>query len=164
MTAIIASIIWLFVYQTSPKDFKEPVETVGTVVNFITATRGSDAKIKYYVEGKEYVTYTVNDEGMAKGDRYILVYEKGNPQKSEVLLERPVFLAGEETKESEGTIKKVSTIAKDFVRYEYVVEEKIYSRTQLYSKEFNPIEGQKYIVWYWIDNPQRAIIYLDKQL
>jgi hypothetical protein len=164
MTPIIASIIWLYLFQTAPKDFKEPIETIGTVLNFINATRGSDAEIIYYVEGKEYVTKTLNDEGMAKGDRYILIFEKENPQKCEVLLERPVFLNGEEVRESEGIIKKVSKIAKDFVRYEYIIEGKTYSRTQLLSKEFKPIVGQKYVVYYWVENPQRAIIYLDKLL
>lgn len=158
LAAIFASLIWLCLSQSTPVNFKNPQKTVGIVVKFFDGTRGVDAYVKYYVDGEKYVVLSSKTEGMAIGDKYELKYEKSNPEKWDIVNERPVFLTNEKTGETNGIISKVSTISQDFVRFEYTVHGKKYSRTQYFDKELHLVVGKKYKIRYWVKNPQRAII------
>lgn len=162
LALIFSCLIWLFLDQSTPREFKNPRKTVGTVIKIFDGTRGVDAYVRFYANGKKHVVLSSQFEGMVIGDKYELKYENGNPENWDIIHERPVFLKGEKTGETVGTITKVSTISQDFVRFEYTVFGKKYSRAQDFDKEFHPLEGKKHKVIYWLKNPQRAIIDLKK--
>ncbi len=99
---------------------------------------------------------------MVEGYIYKLIYEKEKPKKYEMLRLEPLFLDSEKTEMDTGTI--ISIMSGRSVRFRFVTNDLIpYKRFQGFDpKIFSPKVGERYVVQHWSENPQRAIIYLDK--
>jgi hypothetical protein len=123
----------------------------------------------YYVGNKRY-DYTGPDMAFApKGEKYLLKYDTlypgGGFEHSYLKTEHPVFLPGENTKYTVGTLKKVHKggFSLDYV---YTILGKEHSTVQFLAdpakKYPQLVTGAEFLVEYWVNNPERAILYMDK--
>ena len=100
------------------------------------------------------------------GEKYYVDYERDNPEVNEVLRNNPIFLNSELTGTTVGKIAIVRESFFPLITYEYKVVDKNYRRSYPFPNFIKEkIEvGQKYEVTYWIKNPQRSRIELDKSI
>ncbi len=159
-----------YVLQEEPDWDQIGVENVGTVYK-ISPGSGGGAFIWHIVDGKKYQAFDgTRFYGMVIGDKFKILYDPLNPEKFKTKSWEPVFLEDEETIEVTGEITKVNDHtwwSKGKILFTYQVDGKFFKRGQHLApnyKEYYPNlkEGNKYLVRYWVKNPQRAIIYLDK--
>ena len=163
--------------------------TTGIFVKHSTEPKGGPALFNYDA-GSEYITnqgsyHDFDVGGAVLGEKYELRY---NPKNVEVYVSipwRPVFTPDEETGIAIGAISKINDTRSQFnpfpmfvpvanrdslprfeVAYKYTVLNILYERYQVLSPANNSLNeqlqvGQKFKVRYWIDHPQRSIIYID---
>ena len=125
----------------------------------------------YYVGNKRY-DYTGPDMAFApKGEKYLLKYDtlypNGDKEHCRLITEHPVFLPGENTNYTVGTIVKSHKSYRSF-DYRYTVLGKKYFTSQFLAED-DParnhpqlVNGAEFLVEYWVNNPERAILYIDK--
>ena len=123
----------------------------------------------YYVGNKRYDYHGPNKAYAPKGEKYLLKYDTlypgGDFEHVELKTEHPIFLPGENTKYTVGTLKKVH---KGFfsLDYVYTILGKEYSTSQSLAdpakKYPQLVTGAEFLVEYWVNNPERAILYMDK--
>lgn len=163
--------------------------TTGIFVKHSTEPKGGPALFSYDA-GSEYITNKGSYDdfdvgGSVLGEKYELRY---NPKDVEVYVSipwRPLFTPDEETGIAIGTISKIKDTRNKFnpfpifvpvnnrdslpsfkVAYKYTVLNKVYDRYQVLSPANDSLNeklqvGQKFKVRYWVDHPQRSIIYID---
>ena len=145
--------------------------TVATKMSHETPYGGSYASYDlyiYYVGNKRY-DYHGPNMGVPKGEKYLLKYDTLDPggdyPHSDLRTEHPVFLPGENTKYTVGTLKKVHKGFFSFY-YAYTILGKEYAKTQFLADRARDypqlVTGAEFLVEYWVNNPQRAILYMDK--
>jgi hypothetical protein len=134
-----------------------------------------DAKFEYYVSDKKYniektpLKYKYN----VIGEKFVLRYDKDNPEEAEIVSYKPLFLKEEKTNYVKGNIlrlyNKFNLIgsSKYAIDCEYIINGTTFIKSQDLPPNYKDIypqlkEGDKYIVEYWLQNPKRAIIHLDK--
>ena len=133
---------------------------------------GSGAWIEHYLDGNRYASFDgLNFWGMVLGDRFNILYDPSNPEKFKVIRWQPVFTEEEETVQSTGkliSVTKDSWMFLGAIKFTYQVGKEIYKRQQFLNPNLENYEameiGNKYIIRYWVVDPQRAIIYLDKPI
>jgi len=174
LVAALWFMVWVYINDSPPK-INNPGFAIGTLI-----PKWSDLSLVLFkVNEKKYKAYLNRAAhfGNILGEKFLVVYEKEDPNKNIVLEHAPVFLKHEKYQESIGAVIRIfnpvfnnsKNIFKTnyYIDFKYQVNGKIYKRTQglpnNYEKKYGKIEaGQKYIVRYWIKNPNRAIIYLDQ--
>jgi len=106
------------------------------------------------------------------GEKFEILYDSTDCTNQELLQYKPVFVDGEQTIRITGSVRTLDLTDKT-VRFKYEVEKdgvkRGYEKDQRLPKDFQKqypgLEiGKQYEVEYWIKNPQRAIIYLDKNV
>jgi len=146
--------------------------TVATKMSHETPYGGSYASYDlyiYYVGNKRYDYTGPNLPFIPKGEKCLLKYDtlypNGDFEHVDLITEHPVFLPGENTKYTVGTLKKVHKNS-FFFDYVYTILGKEYIRTQdLADRAINHpqlVNGAEFLVEYWVNNPERAILYMDK--
>jgi hypothetical protein len=156
--------------STSPENY---CTTVATIVERDFSTTGQ-AYIKY-----EYYAGTENYQGLCveylswvpNGEKYLLAYDSLYPEIPKYVgglsADHPVFLPGEVTKYTVGKIRlpRKNDI---LIEFEYTISGVYYKRIQFlegrHSSRNQPqlVNGATFLVEYWVQNPKRAIIYIDK--
>jgi hypothetical protein len=125
----------------------------------------------YYIENKRYDYQGANESWAPKGEKCLLKYDTLQPDgyypHSELLSEHPVFLPGESTHYTVGTLIKMHKRQEVF-EYVYTISGKKYDRVQDLKID-DPVKnhpqlvnGAQFLVEYWVNNPERAILYIDK--
>lgn len=99
------------------------------------------------------------------GDKYEALYDSLNCDNIKILYEIPLFLKHEETRES---MAKIIEIGRAGVLFQYKVEGRVFERMQYQEKGFRDKhphieEGAKFPIKHWIKNPQRSIMYFEKE-
>jgi len=131
--------------------------------------------IEFEVDGKKYKQRFYGPSyGMPyEGVKYSLKYDSLDPNTIEVCYYCPIFLPDELTKTFEGEITRIywkgGTSYKYGFEYVFYVEnvrvKKIQGLPNDYKLKYpNLQENQKYEIEVWINNPNRAILYLDRPI
>jgi hypothetical protein len=134
---------------------KDSTSTIGTIVR-VGSMKGSYAVAEYFVDGKKYER---KDNSPASdiypGEHYTIIYKAINPAISRIDFANPVFLPGEETGKTTGTI-----VYKDWakVAFTYTVDGTSIKRFQRRVDNVKPEEGQTYTVEYLLHNPAVSIL------
>jgi hypothetical protein len=145
--------------------------TVGTIVDRDFSIKDHVYPVyEYYVGNKKYQGTEKQDLTWAPyGEKYLVVYDSLYPEDQKyvhLITGCPVFLPGEVTNYTVGKIIGDMYIRKDFVTYEfeYTILGKTYQRIQFLDGRDHPelTNGAAFMVEYWVENPQRAILYADK--
>lgn len=166
---ILCGIFELFVYTMRSNEIKNPQRTVATLTSF-TMSGGKGIMYglyKYTVKGKEIQTEGYYNTTLVPGDKFLIAYEREEPQKAKIIAYEPVFLANETVSFTEGIIKEIGRISGHFVVYEYTVENITYRKVQEAPPEFDLgklKEGNKFKVIYSNDLPNRSKISFEEQI
>lgn len=176
MGAVLSGIIWIFILTNDSPEINNPKYTIGEIVRFTQGTKSSGlgAVIQYVVDEIEYETTigSFADKANVIGEKYKVKYDSQNPEKRVVLTESPVFLDDELTRTTKGKITKFSLTSHKgrtgFI-FKYKISNKDFIKAQTiqsnYKEQYPDLkEGNSYEVEYWEQNPERAIIYLDKPI
>jgi hypothetical protein len=126
---------------------------------------------QYYVGNKGYDYLGLISIWAPTGEKYLLKYDILDSGvrygHSHLIREHPVFLPGESTNYTYGTLIRVHPRNEVF-EFEYTILGRKYERVQVLGIG-NPVKnhpqlvnGAELLVEYWVENPQRAIIYIDK--
>lgn len=178
MLVVVGGIIWIFI-KDSPSSIANPKYTIGTIASLKQGQRatGLDAVVVFQVNGRSYETPIGSSkyEANVVGEKFKVVYEKKDPSKNRVLTYEPVFAESESTNESEGRVTRIyrySWSSDEYspnhgVEFEYEVDGERFTKAQSLPKDYKEQypslkEGSIYEVEYWNQNPERAIIHLDK--
>jgi hypothetical protein len=145
--------------------------TVGTIVDRDFSIKNHAFPIfEYYVGNIKHQGISTEDLTWAPyGEKYLMIYDSLYPENQKyvhLITDCPVFLLGEVTNYTVGKILGDMYIRKDFVTYEfeYTILGKTYQRIQFLDGRDHPelTNGSEFMVEYWVENPQRAILYTDK--
>lgn len=176
---LISTIILIFiVLSCSVKSFHDPQESIATIVSFETAYKGGDAKFYYFANGKKYYTKRSNTAYRQLdviGESYKMLYERENPSDCQILTYFPIFLEGENILKKEGVVDRFFTRGRNSETKFYGIEFSYYVNGEKYKKSQNlqldfldkyakPKKGDMFIVRYWVDNPQRSVIYFNEPI
>lgn len=140
------------------------------VESFIVLTRvDRDAKhpsatYAYYVEGSEYVESMSCDWTKVVGEKFAMTYERNNPKRHKVYLDKPLFLDGEKTLTATG---EVTMLWGSVIEFKYIADGSKERKAQQLPQNFRDIyplirKRDKFEVEFWYDNIRRSIIHLDK--
>lgn len=130
-------------------------------------------KIRYEVNGQYYSQrFYKSYYGMVpKGEKYELKYNPNNPLEIEICYSCPIFLEDENTKIIVGEVKQVEWVGgkiyKHLFLYSYTIGGVKKVKEQGLPINFREIypeleEGQRYYVEFWLDDPDRAVMHLNK--
>lgn len=178
LLVVVGGVIWIFI-NDSPPEIVNPKYTVGTITSLKQAQKsaGLDAVVTFVVEGKQYEHRIGSSkyEANVVGEKFKVVYEEKEPSKNVVLTYEPVFAESESTNKSKGRVKRIyrfSWSSDEYspnhgIEFEYEVNGKKFTKAQSLPKDYKEKypslkEGSIYEVEYWNQNPERAIIHLDK--
>ena len=156
--------------NTSPESY---CTTVGTIVSRDFSTTGDIyMKFEYYVGNKNY-------QGLCKeylfwapnGEKYLLEYHSLYPETPKyvggLISGYPVFLPGEVTGYTYGKVI-IPYHRDELIEFKYTVSGVDYTRIQIFEgrnalrKQPQVINGGRFLVEYLVENPQRAILYINK--
>jgi hypothetical protein len=160
------------IWSNVPPD--EYCKTVGTIVDRDFSVKNRAFPIfEYYVGNIKHQGISTEDLTWAPyGEKYLMIYDSLYPENQKyvhLITDCPVFLPGEVTNYTVGKILD-QYIRKHLVTFEleYTVLGKTYQRIQ-FVEEIDPlinypklVNGAEFLVEYWVENPQRAILYTDK--
>jgi hypothetical protein len=147
----------------------------------VNIASSSNSLFIYYVNGNKYIAQNLAFKNRRNifGEKYLLKYEKENPNKSLIIDEKPVFLTNESTSFTYGFITRVYRFRLPFfnskpylgVEFSYKIGEKEYTKSQVISRGYSKtvldsIEKNEIpvIVEYWNKDLRRSIISPDKLL
>lgn len=170
----IIAIPMYYAFQKDPQWDNPGIETICTVYKMNGTSARSSVFVEYYVNGKRYSKATnIKPYGLRPGETFVISYNPENPEQFKVQGHKPVFLPGEETIRTIGTIIKVVTFGVKIpcVMFEYTVLDngKRIKREQILMVNFEELfpdlkPGNVYEMEYWVNDPGRAVIYLDKRV
>lgn len=131
--------------------------------------QGPYCEYTYVIQGDTFKEKSNYDIRISKGERFRMVFFTfGNKQVLRVVnFYEPVFLENEITKITSGEVIFSQKNA-EAVYYKYNIDGKQYERAQILNgkvKDYKMLKDHKtFKVEYLVDNPQRAIIYLDQPI
>lgn len=161
----------LFSYLSYNKDWENVdetwVEVIGTLQKTSNGIKFHHEVFSYEYGGKfyteeDYISFSVI--GNVVNEKYIIKVNSKKPDHYSVVGWKPVFTKDEMTKVGVCKITSIIKKANPLVLFEYSVNGVSYKRGQfLPDLTYSELkEGSLYEVEYWVDNPQRAIIHIDK--
>ena len=165
----ICFLIISFIYTMRLMEIDNSNYTIGEIERFDFHVNGTEAYITYEVDEQQYhhwcskSRYKIN----VIGEKFMIAYDSKDPSKSNIERHRPIFLQNEKTEYIEG---KVVEFYFNQIRFTYEVNGQTYKKSQHFLKQdFNKYKslisiGDVCLIRYWIENPKRSIIYLDKSV
>ena len=146
--------------------------TVAAFIGRITPPYGAEKSVfVYYVGNKRNKRIGIDPMyWVPMHEKYLLRYDTlylENQDHVKVITECPVFLPGEITHYTIGKLLRVHK-GHELFDFEYTISGKKYDRLQILGKgnsvRNHPqlVNGAEFLVEYWVQNPQRAILYMDK--
>lgn len=157
-----------FLVEKKTKEYSYRIKTTCTLVGDIWAASYSGVyqyKFKNNVRSYEGESY----KSQIVGDKYIIYYNDVT-DRTRIMYHQPIFLDTENTKSTKGKIVSAHPwYSSNYVKFEYKVNGTKYLRLQRISEDFeskypNVKKGQKYLVKYWMKNPQRSIMNFDEPI
>lgn len=154
---------------------KKPEYAIGTIVDFEYGRRYY-ALVAFSVEDEIHMASAGPSAHKANiiGEKYKVVYEKGDPSKNIVLLQEPIFLKGEQVIKTKGVIKRIykfnwssnDYLSNHGLEFKYVVGDETFKKAQSLPRDYKARypdlkEGDTCNIAYWTSNCERAIIYLE---
>lgn len=129
---------------------------------------GSYDEFEFEVNGRIYKYRRFRTIGYVLGDKFELVYDTIYPEGVRKLLAyKPVFLKDEKTGFTIGEVSFAKKSDYLFV-FKYKVNAIKHERIQFLENEVRTFrslsKGGVYMVEYWLDNPQRSILYYDQPI
>ena len=153
----------IFLINFFPAKIKNPGYTIGTVYEIDGEGRSKSRNYFYFVNGERFTGDCSYVNGDTKEDMYKVEYDLDKPERSNAILEEPLFLENENVDSTIGDIISTTNFPKS-VRFKYIAVGVEHCRFQNYNdKIYLPKKGDSYFVKFSSDNPQRSIIYLDKK-
>jgi len=137
---------------------------------------GRVAFVEHVVKGQKFSgLMSATPYGLVLWEKYRILYDPEDPDHSKVLIDQPFFSREENTIYGEAIVEDLTTkfVVQPVVTFKYEVNnqgtKQIFERSQYliesFQKEFPHLKiGAKYQVRYWSENPERAIIDLQKPL
>ncbi|WP_313998655.1 hypothetical protein [Xanthocytophaga flava] len=162
MLLIVGGIVFA-AYNSMDTSFKgKPVQTITLISKRVPLATGFGG-VFTYDSCSTILTLSGTD---IVGDRYYAEYDSEDCENLNVFYNRPVFLEDEKTHKTAGVLLSVMSVFGS-VKFEYTVDGKDYERIQYIGSDSlknypNLREGQPLEVTYWVENPARSIVYLDK--
>lgn len=162
---------------------KNWIDCIGTLIERNNCAECS-SKFEYNCNNIYYEEYSMLSTNCpVLGSKFWLKINPKFPKKYIPLDWKPVFTIDESTNFTKGTVKKIfgkwvgenatgintDSLSKNGITYCYKIENENYQEYQMlppnYKSLFSKLQiGQEYEVEYLIDNPERAIIHLDKPI
>lgn len=144
--------------------------TIGVLTKYDSggANNGHYGVLKFKVNDSIFFSNAVTYDYVL-GDKFVIDYEKNNPEINKVREDKPVFLNNEITGITICEIKRYNTFFFNELWFFYWVNGVKYERdydAPINSDELYPNlkKGNLYKVKYWKENPQRSIILLNEPL
>ena len=171
LISITMGIVYLAYISFSTTKFKGiEKEGIVTLVEKRTMASGYAGIYTYECNGKQ-IEIMKGDPPMTAviGEKYHVVYDSLDCENVRVLYANPTFTADERCRSTEGEVyQAISFFFEPFVKFKYSIKGKEFERFQHMDEGFkdkypNIKNGAKFRVKYWINNPQRSIMYFDKE-
>jgi hypothetical protein len=170
ITLLIGGIGYLAFRSFSTPEIKgEQKNTIITLVKINPIKNGFSGEYTFYCGSiKTEVQGAVISKAVC-GDKYKAKYDSLNCHNIEILFACPVFFNTERTNVTTGEIYEIAPFfLKPYVKFKYMIEGNVYDRFQRLEKgvkeKYPEIEkGAKFPIKYWIENPQRSIMYFEKE-
>ena len=129
---------------------KGNTSAIGTIVRV-----GTSATAEYFVDGKRYERRQGRPANIYVGEHYVVIYKATAPHISRIDYEIPIFLKGEETDTTVGTIISDNGVT---VGFTYRLYGQDIERFQHYPKDIELHKGQTFPVVYLIKNPNVGVL------
>jgi hypothetical protein len=153
-------------YSKVPKN--NVLKTIGIVTGRTKNHRGPKSSIVEF-SYKNIRISTKSSDGYVIGEKFIVEFEKDNPNINEVKEDYPIFLPEEEDEVdiTVGYLESINLKFENLIYFFYFVDGKKYEQfykpiDNIYEIYPNLKEGKKYRVKYWKLNPERSIMLFDK--
>ncbi len=167
-------IFTFFNYLAYDKDWVEDpswVPVTGTLQRAGHGGRSQSAVFSYKYNSESYGESDHNSfwvPGNIINEMYILKVNPQKPDHYKVVAWQPMFSKDEKTNIGTCNITSVNTGNYPMVFFEYTIGGSNYRRAQYLVPDYQKLypnlkAGDQYEIEYWMDNPQRAIIHLNKQ-
>lgn len=164
LLSVIGLIILAIIYSFSDPDIQNRKTTYALIKNFKSkAGSGRVSLFEYTVSNESFKQWGYYNDSYVVGELFETVFDSINPDKSQVMVDKPLFLETEKTSTTLGQITRIKDYKRYSVDFEYSVDGLIYSKTQVlpdnYEELYSDLKTKNiYQVKYLIDNPQRSII------
>lgn len=146
----------------------EKENVIAVVTGYASGPKASNSAIAtYVVKGEEY-SLTI-ENGYVLGEKFRLEYNINKPSENRIFREFPVFEKNEKTNYVIGKLISYDSWFFRSDNYEFWINDKVYTEGNYHNKELkikhpNIKEGKLYLVEYWVENPKRSIMHLDKPI
>ena len=166
---IILAIIKIILHYHNLSPLVNLKKTPATIIGYESAggKGGTLAKFEFNYNKKEYFT-TSGADNYVVGEKFLVKFDSIHPWKNQIMLDSPIFLENEKTGVAVGYLDRLINI-KFFKRitFIYYIDGKKYEHSYEPGKDIENRypkfkKGKKYLVKYWLDNPERAIIQPDQ--
>ncbi|MCH4554132.1 hypothetical protein [Aestuariibaculum lutulentum] len=147
-------------------DSVDKEQTITTVTGYTSGPKASGSAVAtYIVNDKEYSVSI--EESYVYEEKFQLEYNRDNPSENKIYRELPVFQEGELVNYTVGKLVSYNSWFFRNMVYKFWIEDRFYVEGQYQEEDSNTKytnveEGQLFVVEYWLDNPKRSIIHLDK--
>lgn len=163
---ILGGLGYLAFRSFSTKEFKgERKKTIVTIIKVIPYRSGFTNVFRYQCKDNFNEVLLPSRLTQVIGGKYEGYYDSLDNKNVVILYEKPVFVGGEKTKGVLGTIIEIGSAG---VLFNYQVKGIEYESMQYmekgYRSKYSKIkEGVEFSIKYWVKNPQRSIMYFDKE-
>jgi len=137
-----------------------PCQSIATVTYAGTVLR--NPIIEYFAGGKRYTVTAPRQKHLVKGEKFKMVYDSLRPYRIELLNEQPLFVPDEKTMVANGEICRCLSGPYSKVHFTYTVNGKSYKKMQVVEGCFYAKRKQACSVWYWAEDPRRAILVINE--
>lgn len=183
--ALILVAIFVLIHLLDKRKYKVDnswVKSNGTLCVISRGGRGAASKFKYSFNDQEYVgysSYNVSVFHNIPGEKFSILINSKKPDDYIPIEWEPMFIQGERTSFTRGFIVSIendyklvfgdSLVSSHEVIFAYETVAGKYERGQALSPRYTDLypalgAGDIYEIEYFVENPQRAIIHLDKPL
>ena len=164
---IILAIIKIILHYHNLSPLVNLKKTPATIIGYDYAGRGgTSAKYSFINNKKEFFNLTSAEYVL--GEKFLVEFDSIYPEKNRIMLDHPIFLESEKTAIAIGYLDKlINTWFFKRITFIYYINGKKYEHSYEPGKDIENRypkfkKGKKYLVKYWLDNPERAIIQPDQ--
>jgi hypothetical protein len=172
-----------YIFKEPPEWWTTKEEVTAKVISVLHQPE-TGFRFEFFLDGRRYESghaFYENVDGVVVGSKYKVAYNPSNPSQNQIILHKPVFEENEKVAYTVGqvgpkrgpgvTAIKTQSFGNDSIIFRfyssYNVNGKKYKPVRNYvvnDKGYNTedINRNKFWVKYWVDNPWRSIILLDK--
>ena len=120
--------IWLVYEAVRPPSIVNKEVGVAILTEKYKARSGSNYVFYFSYEGKEYCTAKNATSTFAFGDKFLIEFDKDDPDEHRLLLYRPIFTDDEKPITTVGKIERLRKFGFSAIRFSYLVNGAVYYR------------------------------------